>query len=66
MFPRPVSAKKLVREGIAKNIAGIAELYGREISALERSRDDKNIDVEERRKQYQAPFMKLYVSPRVA
>lgn len=62
IFPRPTSAKTLVREGICKNIAEIGELYGLEVTSFEKSRDDpQDVDVDERRSRYRDRFLKIYV-----
>jgi hypothetical protein len=62
MLPRPISAKKLVREGLSKNIVAIGELYGLEVASFEQSRHDlPQVDREERRSRYRDRLLKVFV-----
>lgn len=60
LFPHPISAKVVVRQGLSKNIAAIGELFGLEVAALERSRDDGFVDTQERRKQFRSHFLRIF------
>lgn len=62
LVPKPISAKKVVRQGIAKNIAAIGELYALELSALEQGRTDDptKIDASERRARYRQHFLRIF------
>lgn len=62
LIPRPISAKKVVRQGISKNVAAISDLYALELSALEQARSDDptEIDSKERRTRHRAKFMRIF------
>jgi hypothetical protein len=68
LFPRPTSAKLLVRRTLAKNIADIADLYGAVVTgvedevAVEMDKEWK-MDVKGRQARYRARFLKIMVSP---
>jgi hypothetical protein len=62
VFPKPTSAKKLVRQGLSKNIAALGELFGLEVTAFERSRDEAEANVKERRERYRTHFLAIFVS----
>lgn len=68
LFPKPISAKLLVRRTLAKNLGSIADLYGAVVTGLEDEADEQDGDKEwravakEREGKYRARFLKCMVS----
>jgi hypothetical protein len=67
LFPKPMSAKLLVRRTLAKNISGIADLYGAVVSGVEDEAEvnvgaEWKMNVKERQGRYRAMFLKCLVS----
>ncbi|GFZ43623.1 hypothetical protein JCM24511_01343, partial [Saitozyma sp. JCM 24511] len=64
LFPKPISAKLLVRRTLAKNLGSIADLYGAVVTGLEDEADEQDGDKEwkavakEREGKYRARFLK--------
>jgi hypothetical protein len=68
LFPKPVSAKRLVRRTLADNIGRIGDMYAtiltdvEDEAALESEGNVLEMDVKERQKRYRAKLFRCMVS----
>ncbi|KAL7424784.1 hypothetical protein Q5752_000468 [Cryptotrichosporon argae] len=60
VFPRPTSAKALVRKQLARNMDALSDLYGREITGLDEASRAKTVDTEARRQAFRTHFIAIF------
>lgn len=63
LIPHPISAKKVVRQGVAKNIAALSDLYAFELAGLEegRNEDPQSIEVNtDRRMRFRGHMLRIF------
>jgi hypothetical protein len=59
LIPRPISAKKVVRQGIAKNIGALGDLYALELTSIEAARTEQ-LEATERRAKHRGHFLRIF------
>jgi hypothetical protein len=64
IFPRPVSARQVLRRNLAKTIKSTSSLYSQIVEDIadQTSHPDHSVDAQERLDRYRSHFLKLLVS----
>lgn len=63
LIPHPISAKKVVRQGVSKNIAALSDLYAFELASVEegRNEDPRSIEINtERRMRFRGHMLRIF------
>ncbi|CAK9785943.1 hypothetical protein CC85DRAFT_328300 [Cutaneotrichosporon oleaginosum] len=59
LIPRPISAKKVVRQSMAKNIGALGDMYALELASLEAARTERG-DAASRRAKHRDHFLRIF------